>query len=307
MARGITETDVHAAADELVAKGERPTVERIRAHLGTGSPNTVTRWLETWWQGLGARLNSHATRLSIPDAPEAVLDLAGQWWSFALASARDHAVLALADDRARLDADRAGLARVSDALEIRSRGIEEQLGLAQQAEQLALAQVVELERLVRQLQGQLAETSQQRDTALTQLDQEREAGHQLQRQLELELANFHIERERLTQHIRAVENRAYQEVDRSRQEVKELKAQLSAMNKERTRQEREVATSAQRNARELTSAIQEATRQHARADALQAQLKRLEDLPAALESALRKAAPTLINRTRPRKAAPSKR
>lgn len=56
MARGITESDVHAAADELVGKGERPTVERIRAHLGTGSPNTVTRWLETWWKRLGTRL-----------------------------------------------------------------------------------------------------------------------------------------------------------------------------------------------------------------------------------------------------------
>lgn len=47
MARGITESDVHAAADQLVAAGERPTIERIRAHLGTGSPNTVLRWLET--------------------------------------------------------------------------------------------------------------------------------------------------------------------------------------------------------------------------------------------------------------------
>lgn len=50
MARGITESDVHGAADALVADGERPTVERIRAYLGTGSPNTVVRWLETWWQ-----------------------------------------------------------------------------------------------------------------------------------------------------------------------------------------------------------------------------------------------------------------
>lgn len=56
MAKGITETDVHTAADEIVAAGERPTVERIRAHLGTGSPNTVTRWLDTWWKQLGERL-----------------------------------------------------------------------------------------------------------------------------------------------------------------------------------------------------------------------------------------------------------
>ncbi|MER2198665.1 DNA-binding protein [Stenotrophomonas sp.] len=38
MARGITESNVHTAADELVASGEPSTVERIRGHLGTGSP-----------------------------------------------------------------------------------------------------------------------------------------------------------------------------------------------------------------------------------------------------------------------------
>ncbi|PPU41477.1 DNA-binding protein [Xanthomonas hortorum] len=43
MARGITESDVNDAADALVADGERPTAERIRAHLGTSQPNTVVR------------------------------------------------------------------------------------------------------------------------------------------------------------------------------------------------------------------------------------------------------------------------
>ncbi|WP_440086012.1 DNA-binding protein [Stenotrophomonas sp. S11A1a] len=82
MARGITETDVHTAADELVAKGERPTVERIRAHLGTGSPNTVTRWLETWWNRLGTRLQP--ARPDLEDAPAMLVELAGQWWELAL-------------------------------------------------------------------------------------------------------------------------------------------------------------------------------------------------------------------------------
>ena len=67
MERGITEHDVHTAADALVAAGERPTVERIRAHLGTGSPNTVTRWLETWWRALGLRLDGQATCRSAID------------------------------------------------------------------------------------------------------------------------------------------------------------------------------------------------------------------------------------------------
>lgn len=305
MVRGITETNVHTAADELVTKGERPTVERIRAHLGTGSPNTVTRWLDTWWQGLGTRLHGHAARLSIPEAPEAVLELAGQWWSLALASARSQADLALADDRARLDADRVNLEQLSAALEAHSRSIDEQLGVARHAEQLALAQTGELQRLVSQLQGQLAETSLQRDAALSQADQARKVCSQLQRQLDHQLTSFQAERAQLTEHARAVENRAHLEVDRSRQEIKELRALLSAVNKDRTRQEMEATKSAQRAGLELSRAIQEATRQQARADALQVQLKRFEDLPAAMEAALRKAAPASIKRTRSRKAASS--
>lgn len=286
MARGITESDVHNAADELVAKGDRPTVERIRMHLGTGSPNTVTRWLETWWQGLGPRLHSHAAHLAIPGAPEAVLDLAGQWWSIALASARDVADHALAVGRAQLEADRADLGRSSATLDARSRDIDAQLGLAQHAEQLALAQTRELQRLVSQLQGQLAETSLQRDTTLTQLDQAREVGIQLQRQLEQQLSGFHAERSQLTQHVRAIEDRAHQEVDRSRQEIKELRALLNAADKVRIRSEKDAAIITQRVDKELARAVQEATSQRARAEALQAQLK---DLPAAVQSVLRKA------------------
>jgi chromosome segregation ATPase len=286
MARGITESDVHDAADELVAKGDRPTVERIRMHLGTGSPNTVTRWLETWWQGLGPRLHSHAAHLAIPGAPEAVLDLAGQWWSIALASARDVADHALAVDRAQLEADRADLERSSAALDARSRGIDVQLGLAQHAEQLALAQTGELQRLVSQLQAQLAETSLQRDTTLTQLDQAREAGIQLQRQLEQQLSGFQTEREQFTQHVRAVENRAHLEVDRGRQEIKELKAEISATNKERARREKELVTNAQRTSHEVSRAIQDASAQRARADALETQLSQLKDLPAAMQAVL---------------------
>lgn len=255
MARGVTETDVHTAADELVVQGERPTVERVRAHLGTGSPNTVTRWLETWWQGLGTRLHDHAARLSIPEAPEAVLELAGQWWSLALASARSQADLALADNRARLDADRVNLEQLSAALDARSRSIDEQLGVARHAEQLALAQTGELQRLVSQLQGQLAETSLQRDAALSQADQAREACSQLQRQLDHQLASSQAERAQLTEHIRSVENRAHQEVDRSRQEIKELRALLSTANKQRTRQEKEAVTNAQRAGRELRTGL----------------------------------------------------
>lgn len=49
MARpGITYKEVAAAADSIVAAGENPTIQRVRAALGTGSPNTIHRHLTAW-------------------------------------------------------------------------------------------------------------------------------------------------------------------------------------------------------------------------------------------------------------------
>lgn len=51
MARpGITYDEVIAAIDAILAAGEEPTIQRIREHLGTGSPNTIHRHLVTWRQ-----------------------------------------------------------------------------------------------------------------------------------------------------------------------------------------------------------------------------------------------------------------
>jgi hypothetical protein len=41
MAIGVQQEDVWAAADALLRAGEQPTIERVRQHLGRGSPNTV--------------------------------------------------------------------------------------------------------------------------------------------------------------------------------------------------------------------------------------------------------------------------
>ncbi|KAF1017125.1 MAG: hypothetical protein GAK31_00384 [Stenotrophomonas maltophilia] len=118
MARGITESDIHTAADELVAKGERPTVERIRTHLGTGSPNTVTRWLETWWNRPGTRLQPR--RPDFDDAPDVLAELAGQWWELALKHAREATLREFTETEQFL-------ATQSDALDGRSGGAADEL------------------------------------------------------------------------------------------------------------------------------------------------------------------------------------
>ncbi len=54
--RGVQQTDVWASADALIAVGEKPTIERVRQHMGRGSPNTITPLLDAWFATLGARL-----------------------------------------------------------------------------------------------------------------------------------------------------------------------------------------------------------------------------------------------------------
>ena len=56
--RGIQYEDVAQAADALLQEGMRPTIERIRMHIGRGSPNTVSPMLEQWFSGLGKRLGA---------------------------------------------------------------------------------------------------------------------------------------------------------------------------------------------------------------------------------------------------------
>lgn len=113
MARtGVTEDDVFKAADALVARGERPTIERLRSELGTGSPNTLLRHLDSWWRSLAARLNARARAIAIPEAPADVQAAATHLWTRALAVANESAGQQYADSHQLL---RASGTRLSSA------------------------------------------------------------------------------------------------------------------------------------------------------------------------------------------------
>jgi Plasmid replication region DNA-binding N-term len=43
-----TQTEVDAACEAIAARGERPTVERVRVELGGGSPNALTPLVRAW-------------------------------------------------------------------------------------------------------------------------------------------------------------------------------------------------------------------------------------------------------------------
>ncbi|HEV7270604.1 DNA-binding protein [Pseudoxanthomonas sp.] len=280
MARGITESDVHTAADELVAAGERPTVDRIRAHLGTGSPNTVTRWLETWWRGLAPRL--HSAQQAIPELPAPVSRLAQQLWEQAVGIARTDAEQAMAQDRLQLDAQRRDLESREGERQAQLRNAADAADQASQALAATQQRLADLQRANNLQQEQIRDLSGQRaslEARSARLEADLYAAQQRATQREESLI---AERDAQAQHLRALEDRAHGEIDRARQEAKDVRSQLASLQRtsETLRQQREDAQAA------TAAAQREAGVQRGRADALAHQLAGLGELPAALQATL---------------------
>ncbi|MBD7952982.1 DNA-binding protein [Stenotrophomonas sp. Sa5BUN4] len=286
MARGITELDVHGAADALVAKGERPTVERVRAHLGTGSPNTVTRLLDTWWLSLGSRL--HPEKPSVKDAPAVVGKLAGQWWALALEHARDAVLAEFSEVRQELTVKQEELLVRAQALAGEMSAVHAKSEAALVAERLACAQATELQRLVDQLQLQAAELAGQRTSAIQRLEQVEISRQVLYDRLQETEESARSERETLAEHVRSVENRALGDLDRARQEAKTLQTKLASAVKRNASIETEMRHSLEKARSATAAAIQMADKQRGRCEALEDQLAKLQNLPADLEAALRR-------------------
>jgi septal ring factor EnvC (AmiA/AmiB activator) len=227
MARsGITQAQVNEAADALLRGGERPTIERVRQALGTGSPNTLVRLLEEWWSDLGRRLDAQATRLTLPDAPEAVVAAASQLWLAAVEHAQDLARTALAEDVAVLASERA-------AMEERERQSGAELAAANAATQKALefqanaeTRLTDLDRLNHSLSRQRDDLQTQRDAAIAERDvvtSRLAEAHGTHEQAKREAV---AERQTLEAQFRASENRWLQEVDRARQDASKTQTRL---------------------------------------------------------------------------------
>jgi chromosome segregation ATPase len=271
MARGITQDQVNAAADALVTAGERPTVEKIRAQLGTGSPNTVTRMLDTWRGALATRLSQV---LALPEVPADVGQAFTEVWRLAMAHAGSLAQVALAHEQNALLATQSSLTQERKLWDIALAEAQAQAQSADQAREVAETRLADIQRLVEQQAGQLAELLQQRDGLQQRVEQLGEA-------FEAHKSSLAAERDAQALHLRTVEDRAHAEVDRAREETKALQATLR-------QKERETSTIASRLEAAVSSvraAEHLATEQGARAKTLEQQLARMDGVPAALLAA----------------------
>ena len=255
--RGITDQDVWRAADALLLDGQRPTIERVRLHIGRGSPNTVSPHLDTWFSRLGARIaDPQAFRApAADDTPAPVQALAAQLWDTAQALARGQAesraleaealqrqAQAAADDlRAELARQRAR----ADALAADLDALQRAHAAAQATAQAA--------------QAALAERADAHARALAD-------AHALRAQAQADVAAA-------AERASAAERRAAADMDRERQ-ARLLAEQLA--RDARAERDQALAAERARSQAQFVEQVQALARVELRASALQERLDRVE-------------------------------
>lgn len=289
MRKGITQEQVNAAADALVAAGDKPTVEKIRQALGTGSPNTVTRMLETWRGTLAQRLQEIMT---LPEVPPEVGHAFTDVWRLAVAHAETLAHAALTTERNALFAAQTDLTQERKLWEIALA--EAHANVAEGGAKLAQAdaQLHERQALVDQLEAQRIDLLQQRERLQTQLDQQR-----------VEQDTLRAEQTAVQEHVRTVEDRAHQQIDQARQELKALQQRLEREQREHSKKLAQL-TAEQEALRTAVRVAEQATaHQTGRVAALEATIAQWRGGQAPAKRAARKTAkvPTKSAVTRSRK------
>ena len=265
MAVGVAEEAVFAAADAVLARGERPTVERVRLELGRGSPARVGALLDQWWERLAQRLRGE-TRL--PALPAEVSQAFVAVWQQAVLLADSVAEQALAERRALLETERLRVAAVENESRQAEAQARQQVATAQAAQRGAETRLADLERLLEQrqaqlteLQGRCAELAEERQGALQEASD-------LRRELQAVQGQLIQERDATATYVRGVEDRAHREVDRAREESRALASQLKSTGK----QQEQLRQRLDRTLLQLSEAQQLAAAEAARAVTLAEQL-----------------------------------
>lgn len=282
MAVGVPESDVFAAADRVLERGERPTVERVRIELGRGSPARVGQLLEAWWDALARRL---AGETRMPELPKAASSAFTELWRVATDEARNQLDAALAERRAAMDAEVVRFeaekaeweTAIETALDGRARAMEGQTR--------AEARLEDLQRVLAQHEIRHAEDAEQLKAWAARCEALERERRSLAEQLVAREAAATQERELASTHLRAVEDRASMEIDRARQESKELRSRVQQLEQQAAHalEARRQHDAEQRQA--LARSENAGAEQRARAQALAEQLARLDGLSEALRNA----------------------
>lgn len=265
MAIGVPETEVFQAADAVLARGERPTVERVRLELGRGSPARVGQLLEQWWERLAQRLKGQTL---LPELPGEVAQAFAEVWRLALAQAETTATAALAEAQNALFADQTALAQERKLWEIALAEAQADVADNAAGRAHAEAQLHERQVLVAQLDAQRIDLVQQRGRLQLQLATQ-----------QAELETLRAEHGAALAHVRTVEDRTHQQVDHARQDVKALQQQLGREQREHAQRVAECTTQQDALRTAVRTAEQAAAHQAGRVAALEATIAHWQHAP----------------------------
>jgi len=254
--RGIQEAQVWEAADALLQEGLRPTIERVRQKIGSGSPNTVSPMLERWFATLGKRLEGRTAGLADGEAqqlPLAIVQAAQQFWDVARREADQVQVQKTEAARRELQLQREALAHKDAELRQRESSFEqarvaldEALASSRQAVAAMEAQMhAQQQESARLLSHSEAEVRHLRK-ALEEVAASKEA---LREKSAMELGASQRAADEAEERHLAHERRLLSEVDRERMAARQANADLAKEQKIRVA-DMEAARSAQETAKQ---------------------------------------------------------
>lgn len=276
--RGIQESDVWAAADALIAQGLRPTIERVRQHIGRGSPNTVSPMLEAWFATLGTRLGvAESAQEPADDVPEAVRQAAQLMWAGALEQSKQAAEQMLQARESVIAAAEKTLAANEQHLVQREETMHQQKKTMDEAMKLARSQAQELSRRQDEMQQLLQEREAQIQALRNEIAEKnrlREEDHKLHAEA---LQTASTERQRLAEQFAGNERRMLADLDRARQDLAANKKQQSETER---RQQARYEELHERFVRSEEDLVHARGAQLAAEQALRSALERVDDLKA---------------------------
>jgi hypothetical protein len=225
--RAVNERDVWTAADALLLEGRRPTIESVRLKIGRGSPNTITPYLDTWFKGLGRRLQDPGAFASAAAIPDPVAVAAVHFWETALAAARGEVEArvaaewqALAGERDDVGRAREQLAQEETTFQARRQALDETVTLAKEQLAQAMRRAETAEARTQSAEARSASLDRELRAVRATLDAERTASTQEREQTAPECADDRARHE-------AAERRWLGEVDRARGETAKAAKQLA--------------------------------------------------------------------------------
>lgn len=229
MAIGVQESDVWAAADALLHAGEQPTIERVRQHLGRGSPNTVGPHLKAWFRALGARIGGSAQAPSA--APDSVIAAAQQFWESALSAAKIEWQQAIDDERHILTLAEEALAADRQTLQSEQQRLEQRETDLKAAIYSAREQAAAAQEHAKSLEGQLAQSESRFAAMEERLVESAERERALQEKMDDALRHHREELTTAEQRHATHERRWMTDLDAQRQAAKRLQEELEQARK----------------------------------------------------------------------------